>query len=664
MPAGCFHPLDPLAPDEIEAAAHCCREEAVKRGIDSLRFNTISLKEPGKAALLKYEASPSLATTPVRQAFCILQCPSIAGAIEAIVSFSQRPGTPSLDSWVTKEGVQPLATADDCAEAEAIVKADGKVQHLMKTLYGISDMAMLACDPWSVHLPPFQGRLIQTFLYWRNGDTKDNCYAHPLDMVPIVDLNLKRVVQIDKPYGDSPPPIPSLNINYHRDLCERPPRSGLKPLDIIQPDGPSWTITGNLIDWQKWSIRISFNYREGLVLHNVAYNDAGNLRPILHRASLVEMAVPYAAPQSPFIRKCAFDVGDYGLGNCATSLQLGCDCLGAIQYFDAVLNNSSGQPVNVPAVVCMHEEDHSLLWKHVEYRTGHSESRRSRRLVLSFVATVVNYEYAVYWYFYQDGTIGYEIKLTGELSTNALAPEELNDSKSLFATIVAPGVSAQYHQHLFCMRVDFACDDPDGGKSLVVSEVDIEQVPEDPISNPAGNAFTTKETVLKRESEAQRVMDPMKGRYWKVTNPKRRNKMTGAPVSWKISLPPAPLLLAGPNSNLVKRGAFATKSLWVTPHDDEERWPAGDYTMQSPGGQGLEAWTSQDRCLEDSDPVLWLSFGTTHVPRVEDFPVMPCESVALQFKPVNFFDGNPGVDLPASANSASVLVNGTLCCTR
>ncbi len=63
----------------------------------------------------------------------------------------------------------------------------------------------------------------------------------------------------------------------------------------------------------------------------------------MHRASLVEMAVPYGDPNAPFQRKCAFDMGDIGLGCCANSLALGCDCLGHIHYFDAVLNDSKGE---------------------------------------------------------------------------------------------------------------------------------------------------------------------------------------------------------------------------------------------------------------------------------------------------------------------------------
>ena len=52
-----------------------------------------------------------------------------------------------------KEGVQPLASPDDCFDAEAIAKADQKVQERLG-LYGITDMDLVACDPWSgVHMP-------------------------------------------------------------------------------------------------------------------------------------------------------------------------------------------------------------------------------------------------------------------------------------------------------------------------------------------------------------------------------------------------------------------------------------------------------------------------------------------------------------------------------
>lgn len=425
---------------------------------------------------------------------------------------------------------------------------------------------------------------------------------------------------------------------------------------MVQPEGASWTLEGNLIKWQKWHVRMSFNYREGLVLHDIGYEDGGRVRPIIHRMSLVEMAVPYADPNPPYTRKCAFDVGDYGLGNCANSLELGCDCLGNIQYFDAVLNNSKGEAVELKKAVCLHEEDAGLLWKHMEYRTGHAESRRSRRLVLSFIATVVNYEYCFYHYFYQDGTIGYDIKLTGELSTNVVSPGQ-DPAKPQWGTLVAPGVNAQYHQHMFSMRLDPAVDCSEGGANLVVSEVEVALVPQGP-GNPEGNAWTVKETALSSEAEAQRVCDASVGRYWKFSNPAVTHPATGKPVAYKLMPTHSPLLLASPASSLAKRGAFATKHLWVTPHNEEERFPAGDYPMQHEGGDGLPRWTAENRSLEGADPVIWHTFGTAHAPRPEEFPVMCAEVAGFHLKPVGFFDYNPGRDLPPTMNGASTLANG------
>ena len=241
------------------------------------------------------------------------------------------------------------------------------------------------------------GRLVQTFLYHRQygDDLQDNHYAHPIDIVPIVDLNARQVVAINGLERKKPPKIPTSSVQYHRDLLSTNSylqqswrQERLAALNVVQPEGPSFEVNGNEVEWQKWKFRVGFNYREGLVLHDVSYDG----RPIMHRASLVEMAVPYADPHPPFQRKCAFDVGDYGLGYCANSLELGCDCLGSIYYFDAVLSDSQGQPVDVKKAICMHEEDSGILWKHVEYRNGHNEARRGRELIISSIATVVNYE--------------------------------------------------------------------------------------------------------------------------------------------------------------------------------------------------------------------------------------------------------------------------------
>ena len=476
------HPLDPLTANEISSASSAVKKYLVQKeqkDPSSIRFVAVSLCEPEKKDLLSLLKEEVFDPTKVtRRAEIVTLVDGIASELVVNLRREDDDGADDDDvvSYVSlPPGTQPLYSPDDCDLAEEIAKSSPEVQKAVLERYGIKDVEKeLVCDPWSVHLADEEDelltfdeqtgkprRLIQTFLYQRMlnlGTLEDNHYAHPIDIVPVVDLNTKKVVRIDG-MERQPPKIPDLHVNYHKNLLsmnsylERDWRKDpLKELNIIQPHGPSFSVEGNCVTWQGWTFHVGFNYHEGLVLNNLSYKG----RNVLHRASLVEMSVPYADPHPPYQRKCAFDVGDYGLGYCANSLELGCDCLGNIYYFDAVLADSKGEPVEKKKVVCMHEEDDGLLWKHVEYRNGHNESRRGRELVISFIATVVNYEYLFYWKLKQDGTIDFEIKLSGELSTNLMSEDELTNGEPTHGTIVCPGVNAQIHQHMFCARLDVA----------------------------------------------------------------------------------------------------------------------------------------------------------------------------------------------------------------
>ena len=286
----------------------------------------------------------------------------------------------------------------------------------------------------------------------------------------------------------------------------------------------------------------------------------------------------------------------------------------------------------------MHEEDFGLLWKHFDPALNTTETRRSRRLVISFIITAGNYEYAFYWYFYQDGTIEFEVKLTGIVLTSALAPGESSD----FGTLVAPQTLAGHHQHFLSLRLDMAVD----GLRNTVYEVDTEAVPPGP-GNPLGNAFRPVKRPLRRESEARRVIDPLRGRYWLVANPGNRNELGHEPA-YKLVPGGNVLLFSDPGASVTQRAAFATRHLWVTPYRPDERFPAGDYPNQHPGGAGLPAWTKADRPIEDTDVVLWYTLGSHHITRPEDWPVMPAERAGFMLKPAGFFDRNPALDVAPS----------------
>ena len=393
------------------------------------------------------------------------------------------------------------------------------------------------------------------------------------------------------------------------------------------------------VAWQKWRLRVGFTPREGLVIHTVGYEDQGRLRPILYRAALSDMVVPYGDPSGDHYRKNAFDAGEYGIGSLTNSLTLGCDCLGEIYYFDAVLNNGRGEPFTIPNAICMHEEDFGILWKHTDWRIGQTEVRRSRRLVVSSVATVGNYEYGFFWYFYQDGAIQLEVKLTGIINTAAV-PESVTPK---YGTLVAPQLNAHIHQHFFNFRLDLSVD----GTDNTVFEVNTVAEPPGP-DNPHGNAFYAEQTPLRTEWEAQRVIDPMRGRYWLISNPSVQNAL-GQSVSYKLMPGENILPFAHPEASIIKRAGFMTKHLWVTPYDRSEISATGPYPNQHPGGAGLPAYTRNNRSVENTDVVLWYTLGYHHVPRPEDWPIAPVAYCGFNLKPVGFFDTNPALDVPPSA---------------
>jgi primary-amine oxidase len=612
------HPLDMLTQDEVVAAVAAVR--ATGRLDEAARFVTITREEPPKDAVL--------AGAPVARRVHLTIVPGPeCQVIEATVDVA----TGAVTRWDVVDGMRPASLYAEAIRSIAVLKADPAWQAAMKAR-GIDDWDQVQIDPWptgNFGIPVEDGRRVFRAISYYREEPASNGYARPIEgIVALVDGARVEVLEVAD-HGVVPIP-PEPGSYWPED--NGPLREGLKPLTITQPEGASFTVDGNLVRWQHWSLRVSMDPMEGLVLHTIAYDD----RPVLYRASICEMVVPYGDPGPLHGWKNAFDAGEWGLGRMANSLVLGCDCLGEIFYFDAVFASETGDPYPLKNAICMHEEDYGILWKHQDYTSQRTEVRRSRRLVVSSISTVGNYEYGFYWYFYLDGTIQLEVKLTGIMSTQALPPGE----RSPFAAIIAPGLHAPVHQHLFSARLDFDVDGTDN--EVYEVEADPWPVGED---NPFSNAFVARATLLSTEQQAQRCVDPSRSRHWRIVNPNSRNRL-GEPVAYKLVPGAVPTLLAAPSSSVGKRATFATRNLWVTPYRADERRAAGDYPNQHAGGDGLPRWTAADRDIAGTDVVLWHTFGVTHLPRPEDWPVMPVEYCGFQLIPVGFFDRNPALDLP------------------
>lgn len=627
-----LHPLDPLSKVELESvvAALAPRFQIGGRHLIAM----VQLDEPSKADLVRFAAG-----VPVpRVARATILDKANCEVLECVVKVDG--GVMSVE--VVEGAKSPILSIESKLAVEA-VKSDPRIVAALQKR-GIDDLATVQMETWSIgakipdHLNDGR-RLIWTPM-WLQPEPEANFYAHPISgLHAIVDLADFTVVAVeDDPQID----IPRIPGPYRE--SQTGATVALKPLNILQPDGVSFVLDGHHVSWERWRFRVGFCQREGLVLHDVWFDDDGTPRKVAHRLSIAELVIPYGDQSQGAYRKNAFDTGEFGLGNYTNSLTLGCDCLGEIVYLDVAVAGPTGEVREITNAICMHEEDFGILWKHTDV-DGNVEVRRGRRFVVSSIVTINNYEYGYFWYFYQDGSIEFEAKLTGIVLT--LADKVGVEHAS--ATELEPGLWAPYHQHIFCARLDLDVDGGEAPSTNTVVEVD-SYAPEVGPLNKYASAYSTKESVLATEADAQRLIDPMVGRFWKVINPGKTNHM-GKPVGYKLVPGHTTYPLALPESVIGQRAGFMYKHLWVTPHDSTERYPAGDYPYQHPGGAGLPEWTKANRSVDDTDVVLWYVFGTNHIPRAEDWPVMPVERTGFHLKPTGFFRRSPGIDVAASPKS-------------
>ncbi|OAA44209.1 copper amine oxidase [Metarhizium rileyi] len=645
------HPLDPLSAAEIQAAINVVRETH-----QNVNFHVVSLHEPRKASMTQWLAERSSTTKPPRVADVSVIAPG--GKVgDGLVDLGKR----QIIQWEWVKGRQPIITVEELQRVEQVIRSDANVMKQCE-ISGISreEMHKVYCDPWTIGYDERFGsnvRLQQALMYFR--PHIDDCqYQYPLDFCPIYDSDKDAIVHIDIPETRRPLRREATVNYYPADIHARGGyRKDLKPLEITQPEGPSFQMKGREIEWQNWSFHIGFNYREGIVLGDIRYNDHGTLRPIFYRMSLVEMVVPYGNPDRPHQRKHAFDLGEYGAGYMTNSLRLGCDCKGFIRYLDAEFPTRDGHIRHIKNAICVHEEDNGILFKHTDFRDESGIVTRARKLIVQQVFTAANYEYAIQWIFHQDGTIQLEIKLTGILNTYSINPEE--DTHG-WGTEVYPGVNAHNHQHLFCLRVNANVDGPQN--TVYMTDAVASEEPVGSVENPYGNAFHAKRTKLATTGQAMTNYEGATMRSWDICNASKIHPFSKKPASYKLVSREVPRLLPKPGSLVWKRAGFARHAVHVTKYRDDQLWPAGRHVPQTSGESdvGLTEWIGDGtESVDNEDIVLWHTFGVVHFPAPEDFPIMPAEPVTLLLRPRNFFCGNPVLDVPPQRALAPSQMTGT-----
>ena len=626
------HPLDQITADEINTAVELCRSsESV---MDDALFVNISLVEPDKEFVRNFKEGDDCPRNLKIRGIDSQPDGGFVAILDVVAKKIAKVDRVPNEAQVSYSMAEVFA-------AQELTKADERYQEALKKR-DITDLDLVQIDPWPaggiVHESIEPGhRALKTISFLREDET-DNAYAKPITgVISHIDLTLQKVTHVE---DHGVVPMPKAHARYDAD-SQAELRNQPKKIDITQPDGPGFEVKGNLISWEGWQVRVTVNPDEGPVLHQLSLDG----RSILHRVALSDMVVPYGTADPMHSWKAVHDGTEYGFGTLVTSLTLGCDCLGEIHYMDANMLMFDGSVNTIESAICIHEEDYGIQWKHMDMNMlGANEVRRSRRLVISSIATIGNYDYGLFWYLYLDGTVQCEVKLTGIVGISAY-DEKVHRKDQDFR--ISDELVAHIHQHLFCVRMDW--DLESGDNQLYETNVEALPVSED---NPHGMQLSAVAKHLKTESEAKRNVSNASSRTWKIINANKTNSF-GLPSGYKLLPGNTPALIAHPDSPPGKRASFAKHNLWATPFDKGEQAAAGEYSVMHSGQGGLDELTASNRDISECDLVTWHTFGVTHTPRPEDWPVMPVEYCGFHLIPVGFFEKNPTINLPPSCNSNS-----------
>ena len=599
------HPLTPLSSKEMLAARDVLRRTG--RFGREMKLPSLWLDEPTKAELA--------AGRPRRRAFAVVYDPIQNRSYEATIDLRTKSliGAKRVDR-------QPLVLQGDYVLADEIVRRDPTWRAAMRKR-GIVKIDDIHLEPWAPGwVEGMEGRRLMRVLTFLRGKSA-NPYARPIEgVLVLVDLTSKKVLRVDDS-GVRPVPPESGDVGQPTKGVTSPPKR------------PPFTLGDHSVNWGPWRFRYALHPREGLVIHLAEIRDGKSWRKVLHRASLAEMAVPYGDPDPQWRWRSAFDVGEYGVGLLASSLIPGGDVPSHATLLTEVLPGDDGTPRELPNAIGVYERDGGVLHRHWDFVTGNTVTRRAKELVVTNMAAIGNYDYLISYVFREDGAIKVECELTGMMLAKGVPrTSEGRHSSSATGHLVARRVEAVNHQHWFGFRLDL---DVDGAANNSVAESDTS-----PLESEPGNAFTVRETILEREVQATRDLDMSRSRRWRVLNPGRRNRL-GVPTGY--------LLVPGENSVPYSRSdneertraGFIDHHLWVTRYRAQERYSAGDYPNLNPRREGLPVFVQNNEPLVSEDVVLWYSLGITHIPRPEDWPIMPAHRTGFTLLPVGFFDRNP-----------------------
>jgi len=620
------HPLDGFSSQEYWTIYEVLRDAKLKD--TSSTITEVGLHAPPKADVLAWRAGQSLP----REARVVLRAPK--RTIEAIVSLDQK----KVLSERTVAGAQATFTSGDFEAGSELIKKDPRVRAALQKR-GVTDMSMVRCGGGPPSYFPNAktdgrriirgGCRIRSRVY--------NTWSRQFEgLIATVDLDEKKVIDVIDT-GIIPPATNPTDFDEEAIGATRP---SLPPIQVSLPQGAGYTITGSEIAWDKWKFHLRLDPRVGAVYSLVRINDGGRERSVMYEGALSEIFVPYQDSTTGWYDRTFLDVGEYSAEGLLERVEAGVDCPTYATLIDGLAASGYGSPTRKRGLACVFERSTGVVaWRHGEDGGDRVDGKAARELVVRTSATIGNYDYLLDWVFKQDGGITVSVGATGILETRVVKSVQAG-TDDRFGTLLDKNVLGVNHDHFFSFRLDM---DVDGAaNSLSVGKLIPERLPE---AHARRSIWRVEEMAARTEKDGIRDMDMHRPETWRIVSGDAKGPL-GYPTSYEIASGHNAMTLMSDDDWPQKRASFSLHQLWTTPREASERFAAGDFPTLSTAAEGLPQWTAKNRNIANTDIVAWFTMGFHHVPRAEDWPVMPTAWHSFEIRPFNFFARNPVMDLP------------------
>ncbi|WFL78281.1 hypothetical protein P7228_04240 [Altererythrobacter arenosus] len=603
------HPLDGLDSDEISLAVELLRARG--HATDRTLFHYVGLVDPPKSRVLA-----ALSHVPTqRQAVAIVR--KDAKTFEAMIDLTGR----KVDSWGEIDGVQPNILNTEWALANRLVRGDQRWRSAMERR-GIRDFDQVYCATLTVgNFDNAETRRLVRMPCYDISAGGPNIYARPIEGVEAtVDLDREAVASV---YEGPIIAGSKSDLGLGRSVADAGSLVTRDQVEVL-PE-----MNASMVEWGNWSFHLRNDFRFGPILSLIQFGHKGERRSVLYQASLSELVVPYMSEDRSWFYRTYMDVGEYGFG-AASRLIPGQDCPNGARMISSTFANDAGQPYSIANNACLFvRSSEQPLWRHSEIYNSSRSIEPGRELVLRTIPTVGNYDYIIDWVFAATGEIRIEVGATGILAVRGI------DRSAHFsddAARIAPDLEAVNHDHFFSFRLDFDIESKN-------NRVQIDRIV------PAEDSDLSPRRIWKTDSTPVTVEGALLAGPdvlgWRVTNNGVLNSLGQHPGYQVLKGPSATSIYSDGDWSLA-RSRFSTAPIWITRFNPGEQFAAGRFPNQSTPDRGLPEYLNGES-VSDADVVLWPTLGMRHVPRPEEWPIMPTMTRSIVIRPFGFQSSNPAL---------------------